>query len=167
MNTGYKIISLVPDQAHAGYTINGKWLTHTASRTMRHGNGHKNGSGSHKPILVCCKAGQGIYENVRPYQINFMLVSQTFHPDPIIMTNVDYKNFALYYETLSLSPFSSLSPPLLLPHSPKQQASFSVPTRCYLTIYTHHVPLSPYNLMLPLSYTHLQATFSKPIRKAT
>ena len=88
MNTGYKIISLVPDQAHAGYTINGKWLTHTASRTMRHGNGHKNGSGSHKPILVCCKAGQGIYENVRPYQINFMLVSQTFHPDPNIMTNI-------------------------------------------------------------------------------
>ena len=34
MNAGYKIISLVPDQAHAGYTLNGKWLTaimHTAS----------------------------------------------------------------------------------------------------------------------------------------
>ena len=33
---------------------------HTASRTMRNGNEHKNGSGSHKPILVCCKASQGM-----------------------------------------------------------------------------------------------------------
>ena len=34
MNACHKIISLVPDQAHAGYTLNGKWLTaimHTAS----------------------------------------------------------------------------------------------------------------------------------------
>ena len=35
MNAGYKVISLVPDQAHADYTLNDKWLTHTASTTLR------------------------------------------------------------------------------------------------------------------------------------